>query len=173
MNTSGRNDSPARRRFRPTLVVGLLTLAVLAVSIPGALRDASERGSFYLVSAEFLRDLPKRLAGPGRLRFVLQPLMAVFLGIRSARADVAEGNPPYLRALLFRASHRATLMKSSLESIATLLLAGILADSVFQWILLGISYPGAAVIVGPVLIGVPYAFARGVGGAVLRGRGSP
>jgi len=173
MSSSGRNGSRAKSAFRPTLVVGLLTLAVLALSVPGALRDAAERGSFYLFSADFLRDLPKRLAGPGRLRFVIQPIMAILLGIRSARADVAAGRPPYLRGLLFHASHRATLMKSSLESIATLLLAGILADSVFQWILLGISYPGAAVIIGPVLIGLPYALSRTVAGAIIRRRESP
>ncbi|HUM01027.1 MAG TPA: hypothetical protein VL084_01995 [Thermoanaerobaculia bacterium] len=173
MSTSGRNGRKAKSALSPTLVVGLLTLAVLAVSVPGALREAAERGSFYLFSAEFLRDLPKRLAGPGRLRFVLQPLMAILLGIRSARADVAAGRPPYLRGLLFHAGHRAALMKSSLESIATLLLAGILADSVFQWILLGISYPGAAIVVGPVLIGVPYALSRAAAGAVIRRRLSP
>ncbi len=173
MSSSGKDVRRSRQKIRPTLAVGLLTLAVLALSIPGALRDAAERGSFYLFSAEFLRDLPKRLAGPGRLRFVFQPVMAILLGIRSARADVAAGRPPYLRALLFHAGHRAALMKSSLETIATLLLAGILADSVFQWLLLGISYPVVAVLVGPVLIGVPYALARGGAGAYLRWRRSP
>ncbi len=166
MSSSGKDVRRSRQNIRPTL-------AVLALSIPGALRDAAERGSFYLFSAEFLRDLPKRLAGPGRLRFVFQPVMAILLGIRSARADVAAGRPPYLRALLFHAGHRAALMKSSLETITTLLLAGILADSVFQWLLLGISYPGAAVLVGPVLIGVPYALARGAAGACIRWRTSP
>lgn len=173
MSSSGKNVRRARFEIRPRLVVGLLTVAFLAVSIPGALRDASERGVPYLFSAEFLRDLPKRLAGPGRLRFVFQPLMAILLGIRSARADIIEGRPPYLRALLFHVGHRSSLMKSSIESIATLLLAGILADSVFQWILFGISYPVVAVLVGPVLIGVPYTLARGVAGAIIRRRTSP
>ena len=43
---------------------------------------------------------------------------------------------------------------------------GILLDSLFQWVLLGISYPGAALVVGPVLITIPYAAARALAGAV-------
>ena len=30
----------------------------------------------------------------------------------------------------------------------------------FQWVILGVSYPGAALVVGPVLIMAPYAIAR-------------
>jgi len=40
------------------------------------------------------------------------------------------------------------------------LLVGILLDSVSQWLILGASYFGAALVVGPVLIAVPYAVAR-------------
>ncbi len=152
----------------PRLVVGLLTLAALAISVPGALRDAAGRGEPYLFSTEFLRDIPKRLEGPGRLRFVLQPLMAILLGVRSGRADAAAGRSPFLRGVLLHAGHRGALVRSGFEAIATVLLAGILADSLFQWILLGISYPGAALVIGPVLITVPYALTRELTGAVAR-----
>ena len=43
---------------------------------------------------------------------------------------------------------------------------GILLDSVFQWALLGVSYPGAALVVGPVLIALPYALARTAAGSI-------
>ena len=56
---------------RSTLILVGLTLLVLFVSVPSALRDAYERGGFYLFSQAFLEDLPKRLTGPGRFRFVL------------------------------------------------------------------------------------------------------
>ncbi len=156
---------------RTTLAIGLLTLAVLGVSIPGALRDASERGGFYLFSMEFLLDIPKRLAGPGRLRFLIQPVLAILIGIRSGRADAAAGRPALLRGLFLLADHRRKLLRDSFESIAALLLMGILMDSVFQWILLGVSYPGAALVIGPVLITVPYAAARTV--ACVAGRQAP
>jgi hypothetical protein len=52
------------------------------------------------------------------------------------------------------------LLRSGFETVANLMLMGILLDAVFQWVILGVSYPGAALVVGPVLIGGPYALAR-------------
>jgi len=56
-----------------TVILACLTLLVLALSLPGSLRDAFDRGGIYLFSHAFLEDIPKRLTGPGRFRFVLQP----------------------------------------------------------------------------------------------------
>jgi len=145
---------------RLTLVLAVLTAAVLALSVPGSLRDAWERGGFYLFSREFLLDLPKRLYGPGRFRFVLQPAVAVALGVAAGRADAGAGRAPYLCALLLRSEDRGGLVRSAYRDVANMLLAGILVDSVCQWLILGASYPGAALLAGPVLIAAPYALAR-------------
>ncbi len=51
-----------------------------------------------------------------------------------------------------------------------LLLIGILLDSVSQWLIFGVSHPGAALLVGPVLIGLPYAFARALSNRLARRR---
>ena len=155
---------------RSTLILAGLTLLVLFVSVPGALRDAYERGGFYLFSQAFLEDLPKRLTGPGRFRFVLQPLVATLLGIRSGIADARAGRPPYLLGLLTDGEHRRELMRDGLSTVANLLLMGILLDSVFQWMILGQSYPGPALIVGPVLITAPYALARALSNRAARAR---
>jgi hypothetical protein len=128
--------------------------------VPGALRDAFDRGGFYLFSHAFLDDLPKRLTGPGRFRFVLQPLVAIALGIRSGVADARQGRPPYLWGLATDRQGRRALARDGLATVANLLLMGILLDAVFQWVILGASYPGAALVVGPVLITVPYSVAR-------------
>ena len=143
-----------------TLILAGLTLLVLVVSAPAALRDAYQRGGFYLFSRDFIEDIPKRLAGPGRFRFILQPLFAILLGIRSGLADARAGMPAYLYAVLFRRDLRRGMMKNGMLTILNLVLMGILLDSVFQWLILGASYPGAALIVGPVLIMAPYSVAR-------------
>jgi len=57
-----------------------------------------------------------------------------------------------------------------LETVINLLLMGILMDAVFQWIILGVSYPGAALVVGPVLIMGPYALSRALSNRVSRTR---
>ena len=148
------------RTRRTTVVLVSLTLLVFIFSAPAALKDAYDRGGFYLFSLSFFEDIPKRLTGPGRFRFILQPLMAIILGIRSGLADARVGNPPYLYGVFFHSDRRSELLRSGLETVINLLLMGILMDAVFQWVILGASYPGAALVVGPVLIMGPYALAR-------------
>jgi hypothetical protein len=153
---------------RVTLVLAGLTLLVLAFSLPGALRDAFDRGGLYLFSRAFLNDLPKRLTGPGRFRLVLQPLVATLLGIRSGVADARAGRPPYLLGLVTDRQRRGELARDGLATVANLLLVGVLLDAVFQWVILGVSHPGAALVVGPVLIAVPYALARALSTRLVR-----
>lgn len=126
-----------------TLVLVALTVGMLALTVPGALRDAREQGEIYLFSWRFLTDIPGRLAGPGRFRFILQPAMAIFLGVGHGRADARIGQG-------FRL----------LPSLANLALMAILLDVVFQWAILGVAHPFAALVVGPVLITMPYVAAR-------------
>jgi hypothetical protein len=145
---------------RLTLVLAVLTAAVLVISIPGSLRDAWQRGGFYVFSQEFLTDLPLRLTGPGHMRFVLQPAMATALGIAAGLADRRARRPPYLRGILSDGAARHELLRSGARNVVNLVLAGVLVDAVCQWILLGVSYPAAALIVGPVLVTTPYAVSR-------------
>jgi hypothetical protein len=155
---------------RLTLVLATLTVLVLALSVPGSLRDAWARGGFYIFSREFLEDLPKRLSGPGRFRFLLQPMMAILLGVAAGRSDATAGRPPYLWGLVFGGQGRGRLLRSALADVVNLLLVGILLDSVCQWLILGASYPGAALLVGPVLIAVPYAAARALANRITAAR---
>jgi len=131
-----------------------------------SLRDAYHRGGFYLFSREFIEEIPARLTGPGRFRFILQPAAAIVIGIRNGLADSRAGQPPYLYGLFFHRGHRRELARSGFKSVVNLLLMGILMDSIFQWVLFGASYPGAAVVVGPVLIATPYAVARALANRV-------
>ena len=63
-------------------------------------------------------------------------------------------------------------MRTGLETVANLLLMGILLDAVFQWVILGVSHPGAALVVGPVLIMGPYSLARALSNRLARQPGS-
>jgi len=151
-----------------TMFLLVLCLLVLLLSLPGSLRDAYERGGLYLFSQAFIDDIPRRLTGAGRLRFILQPLMACIMGVFGGIADAHAGRPPYLYGILFHHGMRRELMRSALKAIANLLLMGILLDAVFQWILFGISHPGAALVIGPTLIALPYAIARALANRLAR-----
>jgi hypothetical protein len=159
---------PSLKIRRTTIILACLTLLVLLVSVPGSLRDAFDRGGLYLFSQSFIEDIPKRLTGPGRFRFILQPLMAIILGIFSGRADARAGRPPYIYGVLFHRNHRSDLIRTAFSTIANLLLMGILLDAVFQWMILGVAHPGPALIMGPVLIITPYVVARALSNRLTR-----
>jgi hypothetical protein len=153
---------------RTTIVLAALTLLALVLSVPGSLRDAFDRGGIYLFSSAFLEDIPKRLAGPGRFRFVLQPLIAVILGVLNGLADARAGRPPYLYGLLFHRGLRRDLVRTSMATLANLLLMGILLDAVFQRVILGVAHPFAALVIGPILIVTPYVVARALSNRLVR-----
>jgi hypothetical protein len=136
------------------------------------MRDAFERGGFYLFSRAFFEDIPKRLTGPGRFRFVLQPTIAILLGMRDGLGDARAGRPPYLYGILFRRRQRHELLRSGFDTVVNLVLMGILLDSIAQWLILGASYPGPAIVIGPVLIATPYGLARALANRVARLRRS-
>jgi hypothetical protein len=141
-------------------IVPALALLVIAAAIPFAIMDTIETGRVYLFSSQFLEELPQRFTGPGRMRFILQPLLAILLGLRGGLADARAGNPPYLFGLVFHAGRRRELMRSGLAAVSTLLAMGIILDVVFQFILYRSVHPGAALVVGPILICVPYSVSR-------------
>ena len=151
-----------------TLVLASITIFVLVLSAPASLREAYDRGGFYLFSQAFIEGIPKTLSGPGRFRFILQPLTAIVLGIGSGIGDARIGRRPYLVGMVFDRKLRYELLRSGFTTIANLLLMGILLDSVFQWIILGTSHPGAALIVGPLLVAAPYSLARALANRCAR-----
>ena len=141
-------------------VVFVLLFLILLTAVPSSLRYAYHHGGFYLLSRQFLIDLPKRLNGAGRFRFILQPVAAIFLGIRAGIADARIGRPPYIFGVVFDPRSRWALLKEGFTQISTLVGMGILLDAISQFFILRAIYPGAAVVVGPVLIAIPYALSR-------------
>jgi hypothetical protein len=156
---------------RDDLVTAFTTLVILAALVP-AVAETLETGRVYVFSRQFLDELPARFTGRGRFRFLLQPAIATVLGIRSGVADARAGHPPYLFGLLFSRDHRGHLLRSGLASIRNLLAMGILLDLVFQVVLYGAVHPGAALLIGPILICAPYALARAISNRVARGFGA-
>ncbi|MGA8054167.1 MAG: hypothetical protein WCA12_09975 [Burkholderiales bacterium] len=155
-------------RSTVSTIVTAVAVLILVAAIPSAVRDTFESGRVYLFSRQFLEELPQRLTGPGRLRFVLQPLVAIALGWRSGLSDARTGRPPYLYGLLMGGENRKELLRSGLASIRDLLAIGIVLDAVAQLLIYGQVHPGAALVVGPVLICIPYGVARALTNRVVR-----
>jgi hypothetical protein len=138
--------------LRRDTIVTVLALLVLAIALPFAIVDTFETGRVYLFSRQFIEELPQRFTGPGRLRFILQPMTAILLGIRGGLRDAKSGNPPYLFGLLFGAESRRELLRSGVAAVRNLVALGIIMDIVFQLIIYHSVHPGAALVIGPILI---------------------
>jgi hypothetical protein len=147
-------------RLRRHNFVTVLALLVFAAAVPYAIVDTLETGRVYIFSSQFLEELPRRFSGPGRFRFILQPVLAILLGVRGGLADARAGKPPYVFGLLFAAGRRKELLGSGAAAIATLLAMGIILDIFFQFVLYRAVHPGAALVIGPILICTPYSLSR-------------
>ena len=152
-------------------IVKVMALLVIATAIPFAIVDTIEKGRVYLFSAQFLQELPQRLSGSGRLRFILQPLLAILLGVRGGLADAKAGNPLFLFGLLFVGGQRRGLLRSAVEAIGMMLAIGIILDIVFQLVLYWEVHPGAALLIALILICIPYALSRALTNRLARGLG--
>jgi hypothetical protein len=153
-------ESGTKKKLNPQKILFWLIIAIFVAATPRALIYAYHHGGFYLFSQQFLIDLPKRLTGPGRFRFILQPAVAIFLGIRAGKADARLGRPPYIYSVFFRGEHRSAVLREAFEHLATLIGVAILLDAISQFLILHEIFPGAALVVGPVLIALPYSLSR-------------
>lgn len=133
---------------------------MLVAAVPFAVAEFLKTGELYILSRRFVDDMVARLHGPGRLRFILQPLTAIVLGARDGVKDARAGNPPFLWDLFFRSSNRSRLVRSALASVRDLVAVAILLDVAAQLLIFRMVHPGAALLFGPVLIALPYAIAR-------------
>jgi len=141
-------------------ILGGVVIAILIAVTPRAILRIIESGDLYLFTDQFFQDILARLSGPGRLRFIFQPVVAIILGTRSGMKDATAGLPPFLWALVFHQEHRRELLRSTLASVRNLVAVAVLLDLISQFLIFHEIRPGAALIVGPVLIGVPYALSR-------------
>ena len=150
-----------------TAILYALVAAVLLAVLPGAILTIIRTGDPYLFTEGFFHDVLARLSGPGRLRFVIQPSVAIFLGLRSGMKDAHDGLPPFLWALAFHREHRSALLRSGLVTIRDLVAVAILLDVISQFLIFKNVRPGAALLVGPVLITFPYAVTRALANRVM------
>jgi hypothetical protein len=112
-----------------------------------------------LFPQSFAEGLEARMAGPGKGRFVLQPLVAMALGIRDGVADAKQGKPPYFIRVLFTSERKLYVLKTGLKSIVTPLTIGIVLDMILQWVIFRAIFLLPAVIAGTILVAFPYSLA--------------
>lgn len=108
----------------------------------------------------FWDGIGRSLSGRGQFRLILQPATALVLGIRLGIRDGRQGTPPFVMRLLTTRAQRWALFKQSLREAALPLAVAVVMDSVLQVLTLGRVRPLAAVMVGGLLVWLPFVATR-------------
>lgn len=109
----------------------------------------------------FFEAVLTRAQGPMNVRFVVQPLVALFFAFRDGRRDVREGRPPYFWALFNDPGSRPELLRSGWKGIGKVFLIAVLFDLVFQFIAFHSLHPLGSLNAGVILAILPYLLLRG------------
>jgi hypothetical protein len=108
------------------------------------------------------RDLTGRgmFGGSFQWRLILQPLAATILGARFGIRDARAGKRPFFVALARGEGGRAELLARAARDAVLPLFVAFVIDSILQHIILGRVRPLAAVIVGGLLVFLPFLIVR-------------
>ena len=115
----------------------------------------------------FFSDLAHNLSGAGRLRLIIQPAVAIALGIRLGIADAHEGREPF-GMRVFHARHGR--FRLAVSDVIIPFLIAMVIDGALQYYKLGHVRPVAAVLVAILIVWLPFAIARGLANRLSHSR---
>lgn len=112
--------------------------------------------------------LAEGVGGPGRMRFVIQPVIAILLAVRDGRRDAHGGSAPFFYRLFFRTGERRELLRSAWSTLVTPLAIAFVIDSILQIVILKSYRLRDSIGVAVLLVGLPYSMIRGFACRVTR-----
>lgn len=110
----------------------------------------------------FMEGLMVRIDGPMSFRLFVQPLVALFFGIRDGRSDARAGAPPYFWAMATNGDHRRDMLKGGWKSIGKVFILAVVLDLIFQYLTFSAFHFLGALVAGVVLALVPYLLLRSI-----------
>ena len=110
--------------------------------------------------------LAEMVGGPGTLRFILQPALAVALGILHGVRDRRAGRRPYLIGLVTARGERWQRLGAALRDILVPLCIAVLASLVFQYVIQSRVRVLYAVIYAALFVAIPYLVTRALANRV-------
>ena len=114
----------------------------------------------------FFDSIRRDLTGHGifggnfQFRYILQPLAATLLGIKVGIRDAKAGDPPFFQALVKGTGGRGHLLAKGVRDAIIPLCIAFILDSILQHLINGRIRPLAAVIVGTMLVFIPFVIVR-------------
>ena len=116
----------------------------------------------------FIDGLLARVEGPFSFRLIVQPLVALFFGIRDGARDARERKPPFFWALFTDPVHRHDMLTQGWKSIGQVFIIAIVLDLIFQYMVFDGWRPIGALLAGMILAVIPYLLFRGPVNRVMR-----
>ena len=112
-------------------------------------------------------DFIGRLDGPMHFRFIVQPLVAMLLGLRAGLRDARAGEPPFLWAVARLPERRRERVTGALRDLSSMLLVATVLDAAYQLVVHRGIYLFELLLTVGVLALVPYALVRGPAARVI------
>lgn len=106
-------------------------------------------------------NLIERGSGPMNVRLIIQPTVAVILGIRAGLRDARNNKPAFFWAALSNADYRPELLHDGWKDFGKVFIIAIVLDSVYQLIVHRGVYVLELLVIAVVLAIVPYVLVRG------------
>lgn len=113
------------------------------------------------IATRFFGDLAGRIDGPMKIRFVLQPIMAILFAVRDGRRDCLRRRAPYFWSLFTESDSRSALIRDGWSGIYKVFVVALILDIVYQLVFLRGLYPVESIVVALALAVVPYVLLRG------------
>jgi hypothetical protein len=114
----------------------------------------------------FFETIVRDLGGKGHLRLIIQPTIAIVLGIRLGLADANEGREPFVARLFHTREHR---VRNAFSDVIVPMCVAIVVDAILQHYTLDHVRPLAAFVVALLLVWIPFALARAITNRIARG----
>ena len=123
--------------------------------------------------SQFWPDIMGRVTGPLTFRLIVQPLVAVFLGVRAGLRDARVGNPAFFWHLFTtKQGDRVQLIRGGWKDIGRLFILAIAMDVIYELYVFHWVYPGQAIVVAIILAVPAYLLVRGPANRLARLWGS-
>jgi hypothetical protein len=120
-----------------------------------------------------ITNLVGRLDGPMHFRFIVQPTVAILLGVRAGIRDARLGQPPFLGALFWEREHRHERMGEAWKDTRTVFLVALVLDVIYQLGVHGGVFALELAITPTLLAFVPYSLVRGPACRIARMMSGP
>lgn len=109
-----------------------------------------------------------RVTGPFHFRLILQPLIAIILGIRDGRIAAKAGKRPIFLHMVTSKDDRLNYLKQVWRAIVKPLVIGIILDMIVQFIIFKSVRIWGAILLGAIIIALPYALSLGLSNRYFR-----